>query len=185
MASITAPDHSKTFTISSGEKYGYISIPARAGKPTLLFLHGYPSSSYHWLHQVGQCLNSGYGMLAPDLLGYGDTAKPTDKAAYDTTVMSRHVIELLDHEAVSTCVAIGHDWGAIFLSTLARLYPERFSLLVFLSVGYVATQAPLMDIDAINKMAIATIGRPIYGYWLLHNREDAAELLENADVSAC
>lgn len=183
MASLTAPDHSKTFTVSDGSKYGFIHINSKPGKPTLLFLHGYPSSSYHWHKQVAQCLESGYGMIAPDLLGYGDTSKPTDKAAYDNTIMSQHVIELLDSENISTCVAIGHDWGAIFLSTMARLHPERFNLLVFLSVGYSASQAPLTDIEAINKQIVAAIGRPIFGYWLLHDRDDCAELLENSDVS--
>jgi soluble epoxide hydrolase / lipid-phosphate phosphatase len=111
MASITAPSHAKTLTVSDGTKYGYICIQAQAGKPTLLFLHGYPSSSYHWHNQVQQCIDAGYGTIAPDLLGYGDTSKPTEVSAYDNTVMAKHVIEILDHEKLPIVVGIGHDVG--------------------------------------------------------------------------
>jgi pimeloyl-ACP methyl ester carboxylesterase len=183
MASITAPSHAKTFTVSDDTKYGYINIPAQAGKPTLLFLHGYPSSSYHWHNQVEQCIDAGYGMLAPDLLGYGDTSKPTEVSAYDNTVMAKHVIELLDHEDLPIVVGVGHDWGSLFLSTVVRMYPKRFSLLVFLAVGYAPTQAPLTNIDAFNEQVTKLIGRPIFGYWLFHNRPEAASIMENADVS--
>ena len=183
MASITAPSHAKTFTVSDGTKYGYISIQAQPSKPTLLFLHGYPSSSYHWHNQVQQSIGAGYGVIVPDLLGYGDTDKPTEVTAYDNTVMAKHVIEILDHENLPIVVGIGHDWGSLFLSTAARLHPQRFSLLIFLAVGYIASQAPLTDIDAINAQSIKLLGRPTYGYWHFHNRADAASIMENADVS--
>jgi soluble epoxide hydrolase/lipid-phosphate phosphatase len=182
MASTTAPTHAKLFTVTDGTIYGYINIPAKAGKPTLLFLHGYPSSSYHWHSQVQQCIDAGYGMVAPDLLGYGDTAKPTEVSAYDNTVMAKHVIEILDHEKLTVVVGIGHDWGSIFLATVARMFTERFSLLIFLAVGYVPTQAPLTDIDAINEQTTKLIGRPIYGYWHFHNSPDAESIFEAADV---
>jgi soluble epoxide hydrolase/lipid-phosphate phosphatase len=182
MASVTAPNHAKSFTVSDGTKYGYINVPAEVGKPTLLFLHGYPSSSYHWHNQVAQCESAGYGMIAPDLLGYGDTSKPTEASAYDNTVMAKHLMELLDHEKLPVVVGIGHDWGSTFLSTVARMYPERFDRLVFLAVGYSPTQAPLTDIDAINAQTTKLIGRPIFGYWHFNNKSEAAEILENADV---
>lgn len=182
MASIAFPNHSKLTTVSDGTQYGYINIAPQPGKPFLLFLHGYPSSSYHWHNQVKQCISAGYGMIAPDLLGYGDTSKPTDIAAYDNTIMAKHIIEILDQERVSTVVGIGHDWGSLFLATIARTYPERFSLLAFLAVGYVASQAALTNIDAVNDQARKAIGRPIYGYWYFNNKPEAASILENAEV---
>jgi soluble epoxide hydrolase/lipid-phosphate phosphatase len=182
MASITAPNYAKTFTVSDGTHYGYIHVTAQLGKPTLLFLHGYPSSSYHWHNQVAQCESARYGMIAPDLLGYGDTSKPTEVSAYDGTVMAKHIIELLDHEKLPVVVGIGHDWGSIFLSTIARMFPQRFDRLVFLAVGYWATQLPFTDIDAVNEEATKMIGRPLFGYWHFFNKPEAAKILENADV---
>jgi soluble epoxide hydrolase/lipid-phosphate phosphatase len=182
MASIAFPAHAKAFTVSDGTHYGYINIIAQPGNPTLLFLHGYPSSSYHWHNQVQQCISAGYGMIAPDLLGYGDTSKPTEIAAYDNTILASHIMEILDKEKLSSVIGIGHDWGSAFLSVVARLHPKRFSMLVFLSVGYSASQAALTDVDAINEMVKGVIGRPIFGYWTFHNRADAADIIESADV---
>ena len=121
-------------------------------------------------------------MIAPDLLGYGDSSKPTEISAYDQTILAKDVMEILDYEKLPVVVGIGHDWGSLFLSTVARLYPKRFSLLIFLAVGYAASQAPLTDINAIDAQAKKLIGRPTFGYWHFHNRPDCASILENADV---
>ena len=184
MASIAFPQHSKSITVSdvTHYSYGYINIAAQPGKPTLLFLHGFPSSSYHWHNQVQQCIVAGYGMIAPDLLGYGDTSKPTEVTAYDLTILSKHVMEILDQEGVSTVVGIGHDWGSVFLSTVARLHSTRFSHLIFLAVGYAESQESLMDIEAVNAGVTKLIGRPTFGYWLLFNKAEAAAMFEEADV---
>ena len=110
MASVAFPELSKTVTVKDGTKYGYIKVEAKDGKPTLLFLHGYPSSSYHWHYQVKQCQDAGYGAIIPDLLGYGDTDKPKEYEAYDNTIMARHIMDVLDHEGLEKVVGIGHDW---------------------------------------------------------------------------
>jgi hypothetical protein len=63
------------------------------------------------------------------------------------------------------------------------MYPKRFSLLVFLAVGYAPSQAPLMDVDALDAEVTKMIGRPIFGYWKFHNKPEAAAVMEGADVS--
>jgi pimeloyl-ACP methyl ester carboxylesterase len=140
MASIVFPKNSKSVVVSDGTRYGYVNIPAQPNKPTLLFVHGYPSSSYHWHKQVSQCQDSGYGMIAPDLLGYGDTDKPSNVEAYDNTIIARQLIDVLDYEKVDTVIGVGHDWGSTVLSTTARLYTNRFERLIFLTRAYVSSQ---------------------------------------------
>jgi len=39
--------------------------PSDDRKPYILFLHGFPSSAYHWRHQVGCFANEGYGIIDP------------------------------------------------------------------------------------------------------------------------
>ena len=110
MASIAFPELSKIVTVKDGTRYGYIKVEPKKDKPTLLFLHGYPSSSYHWHFQVKQCQDAGYGAIIPDLLGYGDTDKPENFEAYDLVVIARQVMDIVDHEGVEKVVGIGHDW---------------------------------------------------------------------------
>lgn len=156
MASVSFPTQAKKATLSDGTTYGYVSIPASAGKSTFLLLHGYPSTSYDWRHQIAALQEAGYGVIAPDLLGYGDTDKPTDLNAYRMKVMSSHVVEILDLEKVSRAVLVSHDWWVSFYrrvlpiatnkwirgvglaSRVAFYYPDRFYGLVTIAVSYTA-----------------------------------------------
>jgi soluble epoxide hydrolase/lipid-phosphate phosphatase len=111
MASIAFPTLAKKATLSDGTTYGYVNIiPSHASNPTFLLLHGYPSSSYDWRHQIGGLQSAGYGVIAPDLLGYGDTDKPSEVDAYRMKTMSAHMVELLNIENVDRAIAVGHDW---------------------------------------------------------------------------
>ena len=83
--------------------------PVSKEKPTLLFLHGFPSSAFDWRRQFGYFTSRGYGVLAPDLLGFGGTDKPLDPAAYTLKKQVAEQIELLDCVGVGTVVSIGHD----------------------------------------------------------------------------
>jgi pimeloyl-ACP methyl ester carboxylesterase len=130
--------------------YGYVKVAPQPGKPTLLLLHGYPSSSFGWHHQVKQSISAGYGVIAPDFLGYGDTSAPTDIAAYDHTKIAKQIVEILDVEKISTVIAIGHDWGAGFLSTFARMFAKRISLLIFICVGYGNSHEMMTDMTGLG-----------------------------------
>jgi pimeloyl-ACP methyl ester carboxylesterase len=52
MATIAFPNDSQIVKLPSGVTYSYTYIPAKAHNPTILFLHGFPSNSYDWRHQV-------------------------------------------------------------------------------------------------------------------------------------
>ena len=111
MASKTAPTYAKRAVLSDGTTYGYVHIPpSNPAKPTLLLLHGFPSSSHDWRHLNRQLQAGGYGVVAPDLLGYGDTDKPTELERYKYKTMTRQVIEILDKEGFKEVVAVCHDW---------------------------------------------------------------------------
>jgi soluble epoxide hydrolase/lipid-phosphate phosphatase len=105
------PPPSKKITTSRDYIYNYIRIKSTEdGGLYLLFLHGFPSSSHDWRHQIQYFSQKGYGIIAPDLLGYGRTSKPLDVQAYKGKDMAKDVIEILDHEKISLVIGIGHDW---------------------------------------------------------------------------
>ena len=58
------------------------------GSSVVVLLHGNPSWSYLWRHQVGPLVEAGYRVIAPDLVGMGMSDKPS--AIEDYTV-DRHV----------------------------------------------------------------------------------------------
>lgn len=104
------PQLYKSTTVSRGLKYAYYASPAQTGHPTLIFCHGFPSTSHDWRLIVPFFKERGYGLIVPDLLGYGDTDKPTDPALYVSSAMCRDLVEILDAESVQTAIAIGYDW---------------------------------------------------------------------------
>ncbi len=95
--------------LGSGPTYRYVHIKPKANKPYLLFFHGFPSSAYDWRHQITYFADKGYGIMAPDLLGYGGTDRPTDPSAYRVKKMVGELVELLDCERIDTVYGIGHD----------------------------------------------------------------------------
>ena len=112
MASIAFPDISAKVQLSEGVTYGYVHVKpsTSSNKPYILLLHGFPSSSYDWRHQIDFLAKEGYGVLAPDLLGYGDTDKPTDIEAYKSKKMARETASLLDALGIDLVIGVGHDW---------------------------------------------------------------------------
>lgn len=105
------PTHTKRLAVTPTITYAYIHIPASSSNvPTLLFLHGFPSSSYDWRYQIDFLSQKGYGVLVPDLLGYGDTSKPVEKEEYAYEKMCGHLARVLDEEGLRQVVGVGHDW---------------------------------------------------------------------------
>ena len=111
MALQAFPSISESLRLTDGTTYAFVYSPAaQPQKPTFLLLHGFPSSSWDWRHQIFQLKEAGYGVLAPDLLGYGDTDKPNEVEAYSMKRMTGHVVEILQAKGLELVVAVAHDW---------------------------------------------------------------------------
>jgi len=100
-----------TYTTARGLTYSYIHTQHKyPNAQYILFLHGFPSTSYDWRHQISHFVAKGYGIIAPDLLGFGDTSKPSDLEMYKGKDMARDIIEILDSKGIKTVVGVAHDW---------------------------------------------------------------------------
>ncbi|EEH06398.1 epoxide hydrolase [Histoplasma capsulatum G186AR] len=193
MATVVFPSLARAYTVpASHHRYTYIfSRPSTSTSTTstILFLHGFPSSSFDWRHQITFFITNDYGVLAPDLLGYGQNtpasgadangpAQPTELSDYKAKTMSADIIALLDHENISGPVhAVGHDTGCYLLSRLGNYYPTRLASLSFLEVPY---QKPGegFHLDAINEMVKQVLGFERFGYLKFFVSEGAAGLIE-------
>lgn len=172
----SATDFNKRFTTSDGDTYAYDYVPARANRTTVLLIHGYPASRHDWRYQISDLTDAGYGVIAPDCLGYGDTDKPVDVEAYHFKRLSGHFAELLDHEGIPSVVGVGHDWGSTLLSRVATWHPERFHKLAFMSAGFSAPGF-FFDVDGLNALGLSQLGYMQLGYWYFLNSYDAGALI--------
>ncbi|KAF9022510.1 alpha/beta-hydrolase [Hymenopellis radicata] len=180
---IPNPDPSlyKDFNVSRGINYHYyFSSPQDAAKPYLLFLHGYPSSSYDWRYQIEFFSNQGYGLIVPDMLGYGGTARPIETEAYKSSLITKDLVDILDHEGVESVVAIGHDWGAKINGRLANYFEDRFLAFAFLAVGYWPPSGPTYA--ELSNQSLQTVGYDQWGYWAFFSQDDAPQIVsDNVD----
>src|SRR5438552_2604022 len=79
--------------------------------PPILLLHGEPASSYLWRNVIPPLVANGYRAVAPDLIGFGRSDKPSDVGwyTYDRHVSS--IVALVDALGLSGITLVVHDWG--------------------------------------------------------------------------
>ncbi|CAL8579872.1 hypothetical protein XPA_005602 [Xanthoria parietina] len=177
MAALAFPNITTSAKLPSGVTYSYVHIAARDSKPHALLLHGFPSSVYDWRHQIDFLADRGYGLIVPDLLGYGATDKPQEKEAYRLKKMCGELVEILDICGLETVVGVGHDWGSFLLGRLANYHPARFAKLAFLDIAYAPPNADGFSVDPINERTTKMIGYPVFGYWHFFKDEDSGDLM--------
>ncbi|KAJ4483865.1 Alpha/Beta hydrolase protein [Lentinula aciculospora] len=167
----------RTTSSQRGFTYSYYYQPPSNSKPTILFLHGFPSTHRDWAAQITAVSNKGYGVIAPDLLGYGDTSAPEDVEQYKLLDMAQDVVDILNDLDISKVIGVSHDWGSGILSRLLDAYIDRFYGAAFLAVGYIPPQ-PNFDYKKHLAMLKALVGHDVFGYWEFFASDDAAALSE-------
>jgi pimeloyl-ACP methyl ester carboxylesterase len=78
-------------------------------KPTICFLHGYPSASYDYLH-VLPLLEEDFSYVIHDQLGYGFSSKP-DNYSYSLIEQAEVAIELWRKLGLKEIHLVSHDYG--------------------------------------------------------------------------
>ncbi|KAH1732622.1 hypothetical protein KXX25_005761 [Aspergillus fumigatus] len=120
---------------------------------------------------------TGYGVLAPDLLGYGGTSKPTAVEEYKLKSMAREIIELLEHEGLRQIHAVAHDTGCNLLSRLADYYPDRLLSCTFIAVPY-SKPGEHFDLDMVNRFTKQLLGFEKCGYIEFLVEDEAGSTLD-------
>ena len=94
----------------------------------VLLLHGEPSWSYLYRSMVPILVARGHRVLAPDLIGFGRSDKPSSREDYSYARHVEWVRELLfDHLDLHDVTFFGQDWGSLIGLRLVAEHPERFS----------------------------------------------------------
>jgi pimeloyl-ACP methyl ester carboxylesterase len=98
-------------------------------KPTLLLIHGYTASLYAWKTVAPMLADSGFHIVALDLLGFGYSDKPS-WFDYAITSQARMVARFMNRLGLGRAMLIGSSYGGAVAATLALDYPERVEKLV-------------------------------------------------------
>jgi pimeloyl-ACP methyl ester carboxylesterase len=118
-----------------------VTYRAAGRGPVLLLLHGIANSSRTW-ERVAPLLSERFTLIAPDLLGHGESATPRGDyslGAHATGV--RDLLTALGHERVTV---VGHSLGGGIAMQFAYQFPERCERLVLVSSGGLGREVHLL-----------------------------------------
>lgn len=176
----------KTLTVSRGFTYTYYISPARDSKPSIILCHGWPDSAHLWSGLINDyLLPQGYGIVALDCLGYGETSKPTDPKFYSWRDLTADAIEILDTQQLSSVIAVGHDWGSTLCQRLYNFYPARVSGVITINVGYMPPIGGF-NLDAVNETTRQQYGYGILEYWYFFTAEEGVQAMnQNLESVYC
>ncbi len=104
--------------------------------PLVLLVHGFPELGVSWRAQVEALADAGYHAVAPDMRGYGGTDKPAETAAYGILDLVGDMVDLVRALGETSCVVVGHDWGAPVAWHCALIRPDLFRAVFGLSVPF-------------------------------------------------
>src|SRR3981081_1671753 len=99
------------------------------GAPTVLFLHGNPTSSYIWRNVIPLVAPIAH-CIAPDLIGFGQSGKPD--IAYRFADHVRYLDAFVAEAGISSAYVVAQDWGTALAFHLAARRPEFVRGLAFM-----------------------------------------------------
>lgn len=107
-----------------------------ADGPVVLALHGEPSWSYLYRKMIPPMVAAGLRVIAPDLVGFGKSDKPTERSDY---TYARHVAwmqaAIIDHLDLGDVTFFGQDWGGLVGLRLVAQNPDRFARIIIGNTG--------------------------------------------------
>ena len=117
-----------------------------AGRPVLLFLHGFPEGAFVWdfmLAYFARPENGGYRCIAPHLRGFEQSSAPVEVSAYRAKHLVQDIaaliaIETQGHEGQLACL-VAHDWGGAVAWNIANQLPQLMRQLVIINSPHPGT----------------------------------------------
>ena len=125
--------------------------------PPLLLLHGYPQTHVIW-HKIAPALAERFTVVAADLRGYGDSAKPPGgpgHEAYSKREMAADQVAAMQALGFDRFALVGHDRGGRVSHRLALDHPERVERAAVLDI------APTRTVFETVDQTVATV----YYHW--------------------
>lgn len=118
----------KTTTIMGAE----VAYRERGVGDAVLYLHGFPSSSYLWRHVMDE-VAPGYRAIAPDLPSFGDSALNGPHTWERFVSWTDHFV---DHMGIAPVHLGVHDWGGLIGLAWASLHPDKVRSLLITDTSF-------------------------------------------------
>jgi haloalkane dehalogenase len=94
--------------------------------PVVLCLHGEPTWCYLYRKMIPVFVAAGLRVLAPDLVGFGRSDKPSERRDYSYRKHVKWMADWLKAVGASDITLLGQDWGGLIGLRLLAENPEQF-----------------------------------------------------------
>lgn len=147
--------------------------------PLVIFCHGFPELGFSWRRQLPAIARAGFRAVAPDMRGYGKTARPEDPEAHTILDLVGDMVDLVRALGETQAVIVGHDWGAPVAWHAALLRPDVFRAVAGLSVPFAARRAGRPPIETWKALSKA---RNLGDFYMVRFQDPAVAAELDADV---
>jgi pimeloyl-ACP methyl ester carboxylesterase len=128
--------------------------------PAVVLIHGMLNSSSHW-QSVALELARDHTVVAPDLIGHGDSAAP--RGDYSLGAHAASIRDLLAAIGIERATIVGHSLGGGVAMQLFYQFPQRVERLVLISSGGLGQEvSPLLRSAALpgTSSVLSLIAQP-------------------------
>lgn len=95
--------------------------------PVVLCLHGEPTWCYLYRKMIPVFVAAGLRVLAPDLVGFGRSDKPSERTDYSYRKHVKWMADWLGAVNASDITLLGQDWGGLIGLRLLAENPQQFA----------------------------------------------------------
>jgi haloalkane dehalogenase len=113
--------------------------------PPVVFLHGEPTWSFLWREVIPPVRDAGLRCVAPDLVGFGRSDKPTRQSWYSFDRHTELIASLFEDLDLRDTTLVLHDWGGPIGLRIAVEQPDRVTRLVAMDTGIFTGHQPMSD----------------------------------------
>lgn len=113
--------------LNEGLKMHYVDEGPKDAEQTMLLLHGEPSWSYLYRKMIPVLAKAGHRVIAPDLIGFGKSSKPTEFEDYSYQNHMDWTTEILTQLNLNNLTLFCQDWGGLIGLRLAAEHNQKFS----------------------------------------------------------
>ena len=117
-----------------GLRMAYIDAGPADG-PVMLLLHGEPTWSFLYRRMIPPLVKAGYRCVAPDLIGFGRSDKPTDRSVYTYNGHVAWMKSFLTAIDLPVATLFAQDWGGLIGLRVVAEDPDRLDRVAIGNTG--------------------------------------------------
>ncbi|WP_218780760.1 haloalkane dehalogenase [Streptomyces caniscabiei] len=163
-------------TVGDGLRMHYVDEGPADG-PVVILAHGEPSWGYLYRKMIPGLVAAGRRVLVPDLIGFGRSDKPVDRAAYTYESHIAWTGDWLDQLGLTGITLFGQDWGGYIFNVHVGLTPDRF-------VAVVASNTGLTDPDFMASLTEEQFAQGFSAFLEWREMSEAPDLTAARAVAA-